>query len=343
VALTRAKYGIIIVGNPKVLAKHQLWNHLIQYCKDIHVLVEGALTNLRECPLTFPKPKKMTNNSNPGAHFMQMNTYDAREAMVPLPMPGGSNPLIHGHQAPMSSYYNNRSPIEEEISDPYIARINDQYAMMNNRPAPFDANCGVPLGMFFNMAHIPPRFYNQQYQSQGNAQGNPNGPNVSPQPTSQLQRPRKAHGTHMDGGFPPLSGRGSHNIQSHGQGREYSGDMASQPGMLSQAYGLSQGDGLQAHSQPFGSQPMTQPSPYGYTGGMSQQQMMSQQEFTSDDYGQDFQSQTDHMYSEDYPGITLSPRKTNDRGGPSSGSRNASQYHGPGSSQSQGFQFSQPY
>lgn len=47
VALTRAKYGLIIVGNPKVLAKHQLWNNLIHYCIDLKTLVEGPLNSLR--------------------------------------------------------------------------------------------------------------------------------------------------------------------------------------------------------------------------------------------------------------------------------------------------------
>ena len=29
VALTRAKYALILVGNPKVLCKQNLWNHLL--------------------------------------------------------------------------------------------------------------------------------------------------------------------------------------------------------------------------------------------------------------------------------------------------------------------------
>jgi AAA domain len=33
VALTRAKYGCIIIGNPRILAKNPLWNALINYYK----------------------------------------------------------------------------------------------------------------------------------------------------------------------------------------------------------------------------------------------------------------------------------------------------------------------
>lgn len=38
VALTRAKYGIIIVGNPKVLSKQPLWNHLLTFYKEQKVI-----------------------------------------------------------------------------------------------------------------------------------------------------------------------------------------------------------------------------------------------------------------------------------------------------------------
>lgn len=47
VALTRSKYGIIIVGNPKVLSKQQLWNNLLHFYKEKKVLVEGSLNNLK--------------------------------------------------------------------------------------------------------------------------------------------------------------------------------------------------------------------------------------------------------------------------------------------------------
>lgn len=83
VALTRAKYGIIIVGNPKVLAKQQLWNHLLNFYKDRKVLVEGSLNNLKESLIHFQKPKKLVNSMNMGAHFMSTMMADAKEVMVP--------------------------------------------------------------------------------------------------------------------------------------------------------------------------------------------------------------------------------------------------------------------
>src|SRR6202007_2576619 len=47
VALTRAKYGVVILGNPKVLSKHPLWYQLLVMYKEKGCLVEGPLGNLK--------------------------------------------------------------------------------------------------------------------------------------------------------------------------------------------------------------------------------------------------------------------------------------------------------
>lgn len=83
VALTRAKYGLIIIGNPKVLSKQPLWNHLLNFYKEKRVLVEGSLNNLKESMIQFQKPKKLINKINPSGHFMSNNMYDAKEAILP--------------------------------------------------------------------------------------------------------------------------------------------------------------------------------------------------------------------------------------------------------------------
>merc|ERR1719228_2022364 len=83
VALTRAKYAVIVVGNPKVLSRHPLWNHLLHHYKENHCLVEGPLTNLKESLMQFSKPKTLMNSQNPGSHFMKTAMYDARDAMLP--------------------------------------------------------------------------------------------------------------------------------------------------------------------------------------------------------------------------------------------------------------------
>eukprot|EP00163_Fabomonas_tropica_P009292 TRINITY_DN1909_c0_g1_i2.p1 TRINITY_DN1909_c0_g1~~TRINITY_DN1909_c0_g1_i2.p1 ORF type:complete len:1112 (+),score=271.16 TRINITY_DN1909_c0_g1_i2:105-3440(+) len=57
VALTRAKYGTIIIGNPKVLSKQPLWNFLLTHCKDTECLVEGPLNNLKQSMVQFRRPR----------------------------------------------------------------------------------------------------------------------------------------------------------------------------------------------------------------------------------------------------------------------------------------------
>ncbi|KAF4576358.1 hypothetical protein EYR40_000596 [Pleurotus pulmonarius] len=57
VALTRAKYGVVILGNPKVLSKHPLWHYLLTHYKEKNCLVEGPLNNLQPSMIQFSKPR----------------------------------------------------------------------------------------------------------------------------------------------------------------------------------------------------------------------------------------------------------------------------------------------
>jgi regulator of nonsense transcripts 1 len=58
VALTRAKLGLIILGNPKVLSQHLLWNSLLMHSKHNGCLVDGPITNLKISSITIPRPNK---------------------------------------------------------------------------------------------------------------------------------------------------------------------------------------------------------------------------------------------------------------------------------------------
>ncbi|XP_031126983.1 regulator of nonsense transcripts 1 homolog [Ipomoea triloba] len=62
VALTRARYGIVILGNPKVLSRQPLWNSLLTHFKEHECLVEGPLNNLKQSMVQFQKPKKVYND-----------------------------------------------------------------------------------------------------------------------------------------------------------------------------------------------------------------------------------------------------------------------------------------
>lgn len=141
VALTRSKYGLIIVGNPKVLSKQPLWNHLLNDYKDKRVLVEGPLNNLKESVIQFSKPRKLVNRSNPGGRFMSNTTFDAREALI---APGMyANRPVRPHVDPvMESYYRTHDRMNFFPPGPDQARN------------AFAANIPIPVGMF--MSPMPP-------------------------------------------------------------------------------------------------------------------------------------------------------------------------------------------
>eukprot|EP01114_Cavostelium_apophysatum_P010426 TRINITY_DN2410_c0_g1_i4.p1 TRINITY_DN2410_c0_g1~~TRINITY_DN2410_c0_g1_i4.p1 ORF type:complete len:829 (-),score=214.57 TRINITY_DN2410_c0_g1_i4:196-2682(-) len=60
VALTRSRFGLVILGNPKVLSKQPMWNSLLVHFKEKHgCLVEGPLNNLKQSMVQFQKPRKV--------------------------------------------------------------------------------------------------------------------------------------------------------------------------------------------------------------------------------------------------------------------------------------------
>ena len=58
VALTRARYGLIIVGNAIALSKHPLWNNLLCHFKSNSLLVEGSLNCFRELMISLKTPMR---------------------------------------------------------------------------------------------------------------------------------------------------------------------------------------------------------------------------------------------------------------------------------------------
>uniref|UniRef100_A0A8R1ICD1 DNA helicase n=1 Tax=Caenorhabditis japonica TaxID=281687 RepID=A0A8R1ICD1_CAEJA len=62
VAITRAKYGLVVVGNAKVLARHELWYELINHYKGKELLYEGPISALKQTDLTLAKPTIKAKN-----------------------------------------------------------------------------------------------------------------------------------------------------------------------------------------------------------------------------------------------------------------------------------------
>ncbi|KAG0473014.1 hypothetical protein HPP92_014871 [Vanilla planifolia] len=123
VALTRARYGIVILGNPKVLSKQPLWNCLLTHYKERECLVEGPLNNLKQSMVQFQKPKKIYSDRRlffgagpgivPGDNFGAVNSSNQNadkrggrvkgHSYMPFAAPNGTHkPGVHATGYPLS-------------------------------------------------------------------------------------------------------------------------------------------------------------------------------------------------------------------------------------------------
>ena len=80
-----------IPGNPKVLSRQPLWNHLLHHYKSHGVLVEGPFTHLKPCMMKLEKPRKYTNRRNP----MIPVAFDPRKDLDAYGQPIGKDSAIH--------------------------------------------------------------------------------------------------------------------------------------------------------------------------------------------------------------------------------------------------------
>nr|SZF06520.1 Regulator of nonsense transcripts 1 [Psoroptes ovis] len=201
VALTRARYGIIIVGNPKVLSKQPIWNHLLSFYKEQHVLVEGPLNNLKESLIQFSKSKKsfvnpitngyssfnmvtssMANNnnnfSNHNYNNAPMNSMTTASSM-PYGMNNQNNNNRYGQSGLTSSSNNNDdySYLSHQsfnygggAGNRFGGSTNqhDQLSYIANDRAQTNlaaiSNFPVPIGLFITMPQN--NYYGQQQQQQ---------------------------------------------------------------------------------------------------------------------------------------------------------------------------------
>ena len=97
VALTRARYGLVILGNPRVLARHPLWYGLLIHYKDNQMLVEGTLNKLSASTVQLVKPKERRNGpmNSRGKPKRMGHSIDAREAFARPPRPAAAMTPFH--------------------------------------------------------------------------------------------------------------------------------------------------------------------------------------------------------------------------------------------------------
>lgn len=87
VAITRAKHGLIVVGNPQVLSGHPLWNNLLFHFKQANSLVEGPIDNLRLSAIRISRQRKQFNHRQQAIPIQPRRYGDNRE------LNGAPNPL----------------------------------------------------------------------------------------------------------------------------------------------------------------------------------------------------------------------------------------------------------
>ena len=117
VALTRSKYGTVVLGNPKMLSSQPLWHSLISHCRDRQALVEGSLSNLKQClvPLSTPKQFRFGNQLGQRGdgqggrrhpHNPDENDPDYHRGFAQLPRnsrANGGGPQHHQYQPPKAT------------------------------------------------------------------------------------------------------------------------------------------------------------------------------------------------------------------------------------------------
>lgn len=57
VALTRARRGVIVIGNARVLSRHVLWHALLTHFKELDLIVDGPVGDLQRIKVALQKPR----------------------------------------------------------------------------------------------------------------------------------------------------------------------------------------------------------------------------------------------------------------------------------------------
>ncbi|KAI0053930.1 P-loop containing nucleoside triphosphate hydrolase protein [Auriscalpium vulgare] len=134
VALTRAKYGVVILGNPK----HPLWHYLLTHYKEKGCLVEGPLNNLQPSMIQFSKPRRTLDKAN---EPYRRHDVSARDYLGNVPVNSGTPSRFD------ASFYRTHDPLNYIPSDVQSLRSQATYSSglpVFSASGPFGAS--VPRG-----------------------------------------------------------------------------------------------------------------------------------------------------------------------------------------------------
>lgn len=93
VALTRAKYGLVILGNPRSLSKNKLWNNLLVHYRERGCLVEGPLDNLKFSLVPLGQTAAPKQSLSHFASGTKQRDFDTNSMISHVPEDGGINDI----------------------------------------------------------------------------------------------------------------------------------------------------------------------------------------------------------------------------------------------------------
>ncbi|KAF2316290.1 hypothetical protein GH714_041631 [Hevea brasiliensis] len=187
VALTRARYGIVILGNPKVLSKQPLWNSLLTHYKEHECLVEGPLNNLKQSMVQFQKPRKIYNdrrlffgggpgivsNDSFGSVASSSPNADRRSSrgrgsyMPPGPPNGTHKPGVHPTgfmpRVPISQFHG--APPSQPYAIPTRGAVHGPVGAVPHVPSPGSRGFGAGRGNAGSSGRVPRELMNQNSQA----------------------------------------------------------------------------------------------------------------------------------------------------------------------------------
>ncbi|KAI3388588.1 hypothetical protein SNEBB_003801 [Seison nebaliae] len=186
VAITRAKYGLIIIGNAKLLSEDNIWNHLLHFYQNENLLVEGPLNQLKKSKIILHQLAPLKNPINPGYHFAFKNFSRSNADGDGNGRNGKNDESIANSQMLIMMMMNDRQQQQQQQQE--SQQGNDQSNMSNQ-------------GTFANDRDIPlsiPKFLPGRYSQFGSTSNN-YGSDMITQSSMNMQMPMSNSNVH----YPP--------------------------------------------------------------------------------------------------------------------------------------------
>ena len=122
VALTRARFGLAILGNPRALCRNPLWNHLLIHFREKGCLVDGSLDNLQLSMVQLHSTKSKMNDTLPATKQIP-HKYNDLETSSMLSYAPEDDPALQKEQWPMLGSDNSYTNEKGRLQSNYYSRL----------------------------------------------------------------------------------------------------------------------------------------------------------------------------------------------------------------------------